>query len=77
MFSHLGTARGCGWQKICAYINLASYYLVGIPTSVVLAFVLHVGIQVESSTKFLSFLFNFIIYFFLAQNAISIWLDSF
>ncbi|RZC53443.1 hypothetical protein C5167_012352 [Papaver somniferum] len=38
-----GTARGCGWQKIGAYVNLGSYYLVGIPCAVLLAFVLHVG----------------------------------
>ncbi|XP_061374578.1 protein DETOXIFICATION 16-like [Gastrolobium bilobum] len=38
-----GTARGCGWQKIGAYINLGSYYLVGIPSAIVLAFVLHIG----------------------------------
>ncbi|KAI6674235.1 hypothetical protein NL676_002141 [Syzygium grande] len=38
-----GTARGCGWQKIGAYVNLGSYYLIGIPSAVVLAFVLHVG----------------------------------
>ncbi|XP_040997524.1 protein DETOXIFICATION 16-like [Juglans microcarpa x Juglans regia] len=38
-----GTARGCGWQKIGAYINLGSYYLVGIPCAVVFAFVLHIG----------------------------------
>ncbi|CAK7349646.1 unnamed protein product [Dovyalis caffra] len=38
-----GNARGCGWQKIGAYINLGSYYLVGIPISILLAFVLHVG----------------------------------
>ncbi|XP_022738656.1 protein DETOXIFICATION 16-like [Durio zibethinus] len=38
-----GTARGCGWQKIGAYVNLGSYYLVGIPCAIVLAFVLDVG----------------------------------
>ncbi|KAK2367994.1 protein DETOXIFICATION [Trifolium repens] len=38
-----GTARGVGWQKIGAYINLGSYYLVGIPAAVVLAFVLDIG----------------------------------
>ncbi|KAJ4713474.1 Protein DETOXIFICATION [Melia azedarach] len=38
-----GTARGCGWQKIGAYVNLGSYYLVGIPCAILLAFVLHVG----------------------------------
>lgn len=38
-----GSVRGCGWQEIGAYINLGSYYLVGIPLAVLLAFVLHVG----------------------------------
>ncbi|KAI9113832.1 hypothetical protein K1719_015083 [Acacia pycnantha] len=38
-----GTARGCGWQKIGAFVNLGSYYLVGIPSAVMLAFVLHIG----------------------------------
>ncbi|KAM6593603.1 hypothetical protein CsatA_001306 [Cannabis sativa] len=38
-----GTCRGCGWQKIGAYVNLGSYYLVGIPSAVLMAFVLHVG----------------------------------
>ncbi|XP_076943502.1 protein DETOXIFICATION 16-like [Bidens hawaiensis] len=38
-----GFVRGCGSQKIGAYINLGSYYLVGIPCAVLLAFVLHVG----------------------------------
>ncbi|KAK2367702.1 protein DETOXIFICATION [Trifolium repens] len=36
-----GVARGCGWQKLGAYVNLGSYYLVGIPFSVVFAFVFH------------------------------------
>ncbi|KAL6007397.1 Protein DETOXIFICATION 16 [Asimina triloba] len=38
-----GACRGCGWQKIGACVNLGAYYLVGIPTAVLLAFVLHVG----------------------------------
>uniref|UniRef100_A0A5B7B3R0 Protein DETOXIFICATION n=1 Tax=Davidia involucrata TaxID=16924 RepID=A0A5B7B3R0_DAVIN len=38
-----GTARGCGWQKIGAFVNLAAYYLVGIPTAILLAFVYHIG----------------------------------
>nr|XP_043637141.1 protein DETOXIFICATION 16-like [Erigeron canadensis] len=38
-----GSVRGCGWQEIGAYINLGSYYLVGIPLAVLLAFVLHIG----------------------------------
>ncbi|KAK8914533.1 MATE efflux family protein 9 [Platanthera zijinensis] len=38
-----GVARGCGWQHIGAYCNLGAFYLIGIPTAVVLGFVLHVG----------------------------------
>ncbi|KAJ8562094.1 hypothetical protein K7X08_011385 [Anisodus acutangulus] len=38
-----GTARGCGWQKIGAIINLGAYYLFGIPAGVILAFVYHFG----------------------------------
>ncbi|KAK4763200.1 hypothetical protein SAY86_008968 [Trapa natans] len=38
-----GAARGCGWQNLCSYINLGAYYVVAIPSAVVLAFVLHIG----------------------------------
>ncbi|KDP43816.1 hypothetical protein JCGZ_23024 [Jatropha curcas] len=38
-----GTCRGCGWQKIGAFVNLGSYYIVGIPSAAVLAFVYHIG----------------------------------
>lgn len=34
-----GVARGSGWQKIGAFVNLGAYYLVGIPIAAVLAFV--------------------------------------
>ncbi|CAK9151295.1 unnamed protein product [Ilex paraguariensis] len=33
-----GVARGCGWQSIGAYINLAAFYLFGIPIAVALGF---------------------------------------
>ncbi|KAK6942414.1 Multi antimicrobial extrusion protein [Dillenia turbinata] len=38
-----GVARGCGWQKIGAWINLGAYYLIGIPSAIILAFVFHIG----------------------------------
>ncbi|KAG9137387.1 hypothetical protein Leryth_017715 [Lithospermum erythrorhizon] len=38
-----GNARGCGWQKIGAIVNLGSYYLLGIPTGILLAFTYHIG----------------------------------
>ncbi|KAH7445387.1 hypothetical protein KP509_01G006100 [Ceratopteris richardii] len=37
-----GVIRGCGWQKAGAYINLASYYLVGLPLAFLMAFVFHI-----------------------------------
>ncbi|XP_043695206.1 protein DETOXIFICATION 16-like isoform X2 [Telopea speciosissima] len=45
-----GTARGCGWQKIGAFINLGAYYLVGIPSAILLAFVLHIGGKAKKAT---------------------------
>ncbi|MCI07565.1 MATE efflux family protein 7-like, partial [Trifolium medium] len=32
---------GCGWQKIGAYVNLGSFYVIGVPCAVVLAFFVH------------------------------------
>ncbi|XP_019176932.1 PREDICTED: protein DETOXIFICATION 16-like [Ipomoea nil] len=37
-----GTVRGCGLQKIGAIINLGSYYIVGIPSAVLMAFIFHI-----------------------------------
>ncbi|CAH2059434.1 unnamed protein product [Thlaspi arvense] len=38
-----GVARGCGWQKIGAFVNLGSYYLVGVPFGLLLGFHFHFG----------------------------------
>ncbi|EPS72994.1 hypothetical protein M569_01755 [Genlisea aurea] len=38
-----GIARGCGWQKIGAVVNLAAFYIVGIPLGGALAFLCHLG----------------------------------
>ncbi|XP_039142798.1 protein DETOXIFICATION 16-like [Dioscorea cayenensis subsp. rotundata] len=38
-----GTARGCGWQKIGAFVNLGAYYIAGIPSAILLAFVFKIG----------------------------------
>ncbi|XP_027099367.1 protein DETOXIFICATION 12-like [Coffea eugenioides] len=37
-----GVARGCGWQHIGAYVNLASFYLVGIPIALALGFMVKI-----------------------------------
>ncbi|PON50279.1 Multi antimicrobial extrusion protein [Trema orientale] len=58
-----GIARGSGWQRLGAYVNLVAFYLVGIPLAVVLCFVLHfrgvglwIGILAGSTTQLLLFL---------------------
>ncbi|XP_010232148.1 protein DETOXIFICATION 12 isoform X2 [Brachypodium distachyon] len=38
-----GVARGCGWQHLGAYVNLGSFYLLGIPIALILGFVLNMG----------------------------------
>ena len=38
-----GVVRGCGRQKTGAFINLAAYYLAGIPAAFVFAFVRRLG----------------------------------
>ncbi|KDP34996.1 hypothetical protein JCGZ_09284 [Jatropha curcas] len=48
-----GVARGCGWQHIGAYVNLAALYLCGVPAAAILGFWLQlrgrglwIGIQI-------------------------------
>ncbi|PNT60859.1 hypothetical protein BRADI_5g07146v3 [Brachypodium distachyon] len=36
-----GIVRGCGFQKIGAFVNLSAYYLVGIPAALCFAFLYH------------------------------------
>uniref|UniRef100_A0ACD5ZQ58 Uncharacterized protein n=1 Tax=Avena sativa TaxID=4498 RepID=A0ACD5ZQ58_AVESA len=38
-----GIVRGCGRQKVGAYVNLGAYYVVGIPAALCFAFVYHLG----------------------------------
>ncbi|RCV33204.1 hypothetical protein SETIT_7G064200v2 [Setaria italica] len=40
-----GIARGCGWQKIGACVNLGAYYMIGIPAAFCLAFLDHLGVM--------------------------------
>ncbi|CAI9096096.1 OLC1v1032168C2 [Oldenlandia corymbosa var. corymbosa] len=38
-----GAARGCGWQNLCASINLGAYYVIAIPSAVLFAFFFRIG----------------------------------
>lgn len=40
-----GIAIGAGWQKLIAYVNLGSYYLVGIPLGIVIGYPLKQGVE--------------------------------
>ncbi|XP_062104856.1 protein DETOXIFICATION 14-like [Humulus lupulus] len=66
IFSHfqIGVARGTGWQRLAAYVNLGAYYLVGLPLALVLCFMLHlrgiglwIGILAGSTTQSLLYAF--------------------
>lgn len=40
-----GVAIGCGWQAVVAYVNLATYYGIGLPIGVVLGFKVDMGVD--------------------------------
>lgn len=42
-----GIARGCGWQTIGAYVNLAAFYCIGVPCAIILGFVFHMKAKVK------------------------------
>jgi len=55
-----GIVRGCGWQKLGAFVNVGSYYLVDLPFAIVLAFVLHIkGEVIRFSQSGIIFFVNF------------------
>ncbi|KAH9690540.1 protein DETOXIFICATION 27 [Citrus sinensis] len=41
-----GVAVGCGWQALVAFVNIGSYYIVGVPLGVFLGWLLHFDIRV-------------------------------
>lgn len=46
-FLNLGAARGCGWQRLVVGINLGAYYMVGLPSGILFAFVFHLKEKVS------------------------------
>ncbi|KAL0453325.1 UNVERIFIED_CONTAM: protein DETOXIFICATION 21 [Sesamum latifolium] len=42
-----GVAIGAGWQSVVVYVNLGSYYLIGIPTGVLLGYVIKLQVEVS------------------------------
>ncbi|RVW14086.1 Protein detoxification 19 [Vitis vinifera] len=40
-----GVARGCGWQHLAVYINLATFYCIGVPIAILLGFKLELHVR--------------------------------
>lgn len=41
-----GVAIGSGWQAVVAYVNLATYYIIGLPIGCILGFKTILGVAV-------------------------------
>lgn len=41
-----GVAVGSGWQALVAYVNIGTYYLIGVPLGVLLGWTLNLGVLV-------------------------------
>ena len=53
-----GVAIRVGWQSIVAYVNIASYYLIGIPIGVVLGYVANLQVKVSYLIPICLLIFN-------------------
>ena len=43
----LGVAVGAGVQSMVAFVNLGSYYIIGLPAGILLGYVVHLEVQVS------------------------------
>ncbi|KAF9590896.1 hypothetical protein IFM89_000152 [Coptis chinensis] len=41
-----GVSRGCGWQHLAAWTNLAAFYVIGMPIAILLGFKVHLYTKV-------------------------------
>lgn len=46
-----GVAIGAGWQSLVAFVNVGSYYLVGLPLAAVFGFKLKLNATVRQAWK--------------------------
>ncbi|KAF3338698.1 hypothetical protein FCM35_KLT17535 [Carex littledalei] len=44
-----GVAVGSGWQSLVAYVNIGSYYLIGVPFGIIFEWTFHYGVPVKTS----------------------------
>lgn len=47
-----GVAIGAGWQSAVAYVNLACYYLFGVPLGLILGYKVNLGVMVSKPLLF-------------------------
>jgi Na+-driven multidrug efflux pump len=47
LLANLGVAIGAGWQSLVAFVNIACYYLVGLPLAAVFGFKLKLNATVR------------------------------
>lgn len=52
---HSGVAIGIGWQGAVAYVNIACYYLLGIPLGLVMGYKFNMGVTVSYQKTSLAF----------------------
>ena len=50
MCAYSGVAIGAGWQAVVAYVNIACYYVFGIPMGLLLGYKLGMGVKVRKLT---------------------------
>jgi Na+-driven multidrug efflux pump len=51
LFVVAGVAIGSGWQALVAYVNIGSYYLVGVPIGIILGWPMGFGVRVRNIEK--------------------------
>lgn len=47
-----GVAIGAGWQSVIAIVNIACYYLIGVPIGALLGYVAHLEVKVNEQCNF-------------------------
>jgi len=53
-------AVGSGWQSYVAYINIGSYYLIGLPLGIIMGWVFKTGVAVSITNLLIKFRIKYI-----------------
>lgn len=54
-----GVAIGAGWQTAVAYVNVACYYIFGVPLGLILGYKLDFGVMVSPTLPLSSLIYIF------------------